>query len=46
MVTYTKPQQRKKGEGGRLRGEKDKIKFIDFRFEKGRTRKARIARSW
>ena len=33
MVAYTKPQQRTKEEGGRLRGERDQIKFIAFRFE-------------
>ena len=34
MVTYTKPQQRKKEESERLRVEIDKIKFIDLRFER------------
>ena len=34
MVTYTKPQQRNKEEGERLRGERDQIKFIDLRFER------------
>ena len=34
MVAYTKPQQRKKEESERLRGERDQIKFIDLRFEK------------
>ena len=34
MVTYTKPQQKKKEESERLRGEKDQIKFIDLRFER------------
>ena len=33
MVAYTKPQQRKKEESKRLRGEGDQIKFIDLRFE-------------
>ena len=28
MAAYTKPQQRKKEESKRLRGEEDKIKFI------------------
>ena len=58
MVTYTKPQQRKKEESERLRGERerDQIKFIDLRFERWqvvRFRKARrrqevpqIACSW
>ena len=31
MVAYTKPQQRKKEESERLRGERDKIKFIRFK---------------
>ena len=35
MVAYTKPQQWKKEESERLRGEGDKIKFIDLRFERG-----------
>ena len=30
-----KPQQRKKEESERLRGEGDKIKFIDLGFERG-----------
>ena len=34
MATYTKSQQRKKGESKRLIGERDKIKFIDLRFER------------
>ena len=34
MVAYTKPQQRKKEEREKLRGESDQIKFIDLRFEK------------
>ena len=34
MVAYTKPQQRKNEESKRLRGERDQIKFIDFRFER------------
>ena len=34
MVAYTKPQHRKKEESERLRGERDKIKFIDPRFER------------
>ena len=36
MVVYTKPQQRKKEESKRLRGERDQIKFIDLRFERCR----------
>ena len=34
MVAYAKPQQRKKEESKRLRGERDKIKFIDLIFER------------
>ena len=34
MVAYTKPQQRKKEESERLRGERDQIKFTDLRFER------------
>ena len=34
MVTYTKPQHRKKEESEQLRGERDKIKFIDLRIER------------
>ena len=34
MMAYTKPQQRKTEEIERLRGERDQIKFIDFRFER------------
>ena len=34
IVAYKKPQQWKK-ESERLRGEGDKIKFIDRRFERG-----------
>ena len=30
MVAYTMPQQRKKEESERLRGERDQIKFIDL----------------
>ena len=29
-MAYTKPQQRKKEESERLRGERDQIKFIDI----------------
>ena len=32
-MAYTKPQQRKKEEIKRLRGERDEIKFIDLRVE-------------
>ena len=34
MVAYTKPQQRKKEESKKLRGERDKIKCIDLRFKR------------
>ena len=34
MVVYAKPQQRKKDESERLRGERDEIKFIDLIFER------------
>ena len=34
MVAYTEPQHRKKEESEQLRGEGDKIKFIDLRFER------------
>ena len=34
MVANKKPQQRKKEESERLRGGRDKIKFIDLRFER------------
>ena len=44
MVAYTKPQQRKKEESKRLRGERDKIKFIDLRFEKWQVVRFRKAR--
>ena len=35
MVAYTKPQQRTEEESERLRGERDKIKYIDVRLEQG-----------
>ena len=34
MVAFTRPQQRKKEEGKKLRGERDQIEFIDLRFER------------
>ena len=34
MVAYTRPQQWKKEERERLRGERDQIKFVDLRFER------------
>ena len=33
-MAYTKPQQRKKEESKRLRGEIDQIKFIDLRIQR------------
>ena len=33
MVAHAQPQQRKKEESKRLRGERDQIKYIDLRFE-------------
>ena len=36
MVACTKPRQRKKEESKQLRGERDQIKFIDLRFERGK----------
>ena len=44
MVTYTMPQQRKKEESERLRGERDQIKFIDLRFERWQVVRFRKAR--
>ena len=34
MLAYTKPQQLKKEESKRLRGERDQIKSINLRFER------------
>ena len=34
MVPYTEPQYRRKEESEQLRGERDKIKLIDLRFER------------
>ena len=39
-----KPQQRKKEESKKLRGEKDQIKFIDLRFERWQVVRFRKAR--
>ena len=33
-MAYTKPQQWKKEEGEKLRGERDQIKFIDLAFKR------------
>ena len=35
MAAYKKPQQRKREESERPRGERDQIKFIDLGFERG-----------
>ena len=35
MVAYRKPQQWKKEESKRLRGERDQMKLCDLRFQKG-----------
>ena len=43
-MAFTKPQHRKKEESEQLRGEKDKIKFIDLRFERWRVAGLRKAR--
>ena len=34
MAAYKKPQQQKKEESERLRGEGDQIKFLDLGFER------------
>ena len=44
MATYTKPQQWKKEEGEKLRGEGDQIKFIDLRVERWQAVRFRKAR--
>ena len=44
MVAYTKPQQRKKEESEKLRGEGDQIKSIDLRFERLQVVRFRKAR--
>ena len=44
MVAYTMPQQKKKRESKRLRGERDQIKFIDLRFERWQVVRSRKAR--
>ena len=36
MVDYTMPQQRKKEECERLRGERDQIRFIDLGLKDGK----------
>ena len=44
MVAYTMPQQRKKEESERLRGERDQIKFIDLGFGRWQVVRFRKAR--
>ena len=44
MLAYTKPQQRKKEESERLRGERYQIKFIDLGFERCQIVRFRKAR--
>ena len=34
VASFTKPQQRKKEKSEKLRGERDKINFIDLRLER------------
>ena len=43
-MAYTKPQQWKKKEIERLRGERDQIKFIDLGFERWQVVRFRKAR--
>ena len=43
-MAYTMPQQRKKEESERLRGERDQIKFIDLGFERWQVVRIRRAR--
>ena len=43
-MTYTIPQQWKKEESERLRGERDEINFIDLRFERWQVVRSRKAR--
>ena len=44
MVAYTKPQQMEKEVSERLRGERDQIKLIYFRFERWQAVRCRKAR--
>ena len=44
MVAYTMPQQRKKEESERLRGERYQVKFIDLGFERWQVVRFRKAR--
>ena len=43
-VACTKPQQRRKEESERVRGERDQIKFIELRFERWQAVRFRKAR--
>ena len=45
MVAYTKPQQRKREESERIRGDKGQIKFIDLRFVRWQVVRFREART-
>ena len=45
MVAYTKPEQRKKEERERLRGERDQSKFIDLRYERYNLQMTNVVRS-
>ena len=44
MLAHTMPQQRKKEESERLRGERDQIEFIDLTFERWQVVRFRKAR--
>ena len=44
MVACTMPQQRKKEESEKLRGERGQSKFIDLRFERWQVVRFRTAR--
>ena len=44
MVAYTMPQQRKKEESEKLRGDRDQIKFADLRSERWQVLRFREAR--
>ena len=43
-MAYKKPQQRKKEESERVRGERDQIEFTDLRFERWQVVRFRKAR--
>ena len=44
MVAYTMPQQRKKEESERLKGERDQVQFIDLGFNRWKVVRFRKAR--